>query len=304
MAGRLVPPAISSEGMQMLGVRGMAIGAALTFGAVLWWATRGTEPEAEGSARLREASASHAESLTANAWTAPADRDDPADAPLPDEATADIPHDDSQLASDAGFDAYVSGKYRYLLEAVDRSSRGSEPLRAALMDRERLQVAINTARQGADETLRASLPGLIQQLSDADARIAQLLPATEIAAFNVLKDSHIEQFQLDDYAQGIANVAPIREESRRALMFSKLTSRARFREVLEQSGLMSEDFTPAQRQAAFPAVSRALRESHDSFLNEARQHLGDEQQYDLLANYENTEYTQELAKLRRIAGGG
>lgn len=288
----------------MLGVRGMAIGAALTFGAVLWWASRGTEPVADGSARLREAPASHADASSANTWTAPADKDDPAAAPLPDEATADVFHDDSQLASDLGFDRYVSGKYRYLLESLDRSPRGSEPLRAALTERERVQVKVNTAKQSADEALRAALPDLVRELAAADARIAHLLPAADITAFNVLKDSQIEQFQLDDFAQGVSNVAPLGESERRALMFSKLTSRARFREVLEQSGLMRDDFTPAQRQAAMPAVSRALRESRDSFLLEARQHLGDEQRYELLANYENTEYTEELAKLERIAAGG
>jgi hypothetical protein len=53
--------------MQMLGVRGMAIGAALTFGAVTWWAARGTNPAAEGFAQVRESPASHANTLTANA---------------------------------------------------------------------------------------------------------------------------------------------------------------------------------------------------------------------------------------------
>lgn len=287
----------------MLGVRSMAIGAALTFGAVLWWATRGTEPEADGSARLREASASHAEPLTANAWTAPADRDDPADAPLPDEATADVPHDDSPLASDASFEWYVSGKYRYLLELGDQTSRGSEPLRAALLERERLQVAVNTAKQSTDARLRESLPDLNEQLSAADERIARLLPAADMALYDMLKDSHIEQFQLDDYAQGIGHVAPIGAEHRRMLVFSKLHSRARFREVLEHSGMLRADFTPAQRQAALPAVARALRESRDGFLQEARHHLGNAEQFELLSNYENTEYAEELAKLERMAAG-
>ena len=49
-------------------------------------------------------------------------------------------------------------------------------------------------------------------------------------------------------------------------------------------------------------MSRALRESRDSFLQEARQHLTDEEQYSLLANYENTEFNEEMEKLRRIAG--
>jgi hypothetical protein len=66
---------------------------------------------------------------------------------------------------------------------------------------------------------------------------------------------------------------------------------------------MRGDLPPAQRQAALANVSRALRESRDSFLQEARQHISDQEQYTLLANYENGEYTAELEKLRQLASG-
>lgn len=284
----------------MLGVRGMAIGAALTFGAVLWWATRGTESAAEGSARLREAPASHADAFSANAGVAAADKDDPAAALLPGEITTD----DSQTASDESFRQYVWGKYHFLLEAQGRSQRGPETLRASLLERERLMVSINTARQGADETAQAALPDLEARLAALDQRISQSLPAGDLAAFDILKDSHIEQFQLDDYAQGISNVAPLSEQQRRAILYSKLAYRHRFREVLAQSGLQGGALSPSQRQAALGEVARALRESRDSFLQEARQHLSDEQQFSLLANYENTEYSAELEKLRTIGASG
>ena len=276
----------------------MAIGAALTFGAVLWWATRGTESDAEGFARLREASASHANAYTADTWAAPADKDDPAGAPLPREAEVD----ESARASDASFEQYVSGKYQFLIETVGRSPRAND-IHAALLQRERLVVAINTAKQGNDTQARAALTELQEDLAAMDRRIAQMLPATAINAFEVLKDTHIEQFQFDDYAQGIANVAPLGDAERKALLLSKLATRHRFREVLDQSGLMRGDLPPAQRQGALADVSRALSESRDSFLQEARQHLADEEQYSLLANYENPEFNEEMEKLRRIAGG-
>lgn len=282
----------------MLGVRGMTIGAALTFGAVLWWATRGTEPAPEGSARLRETPASHADAFTANAWVATAVRDDPAVALSSTENA-----DDSLGASEASFQSYVNDKYRFLLRGAGHSPRGSESLRAALFERERMLVAINTARQGNDEAERAALPGREQQLAALDQRISQSLPAGDIAAFDLLKDSHIEQFQIDDYAQGISNVAPLDEEAKRAILFSKLATRQRFRLVLEQSGLLRADLPEWQRRAALPDLTRALTESRDSFLQEARQRLTDDEQYSLLANYENGEYDAELEKLRRMAGG-
>jgi hypothetical protein len=275
--------------MQMLGVRGMGLGAVLTFGLVLWWATRATESASEGSARLRETPASHAGAFPANARVAAAVKDDPAAAVLREE----------ESTPELAFHEYVLGKYRFLLQAG-----GAQAVRAALFERERLVVRINTARQGTDETARAGLPGLEDQLADTDRRISRSLPAGDLAAFDALKDSHIEQFQLDDYAQGIRNVAPLDEQQRRAILYSKLAYRHRFREVLAHSGLMAGTLPPSQRQDALDQVARALRESRDGFLQEARQHLTDEQQYTLLANYENTEYSAELEKLRRMAAGG
>lgn len=284
----------------MLGVRGMAVSAALTFGAVIWWASRGTNPAAEGSAQVRATPASHADASMTNAWVAPAVRDDAAGAPLLDEATAE----DSRLASDASFNDYVEDKYRFLFTASAHSARGAEQLRAELLERERLVTAINTARQGNDEREKAALPEREQQLAAIDRRIASLLPAADIALYDALKDSHIEQFQLEDYAQGISNVAPLKDADRRAILLSKLTSRQRFRQVLDQSGLMRSDLPPAQRKAVLANVTRALTESRESFLQEARQQLTDDEQYTLLANYENGEYRAELEKLRGIAASG
>jgi hypothetical protein len=96
---------------------------------------------------------------------------------------------------------------------------------------------------------------------------------------------------------------PLTEDRKRAILYAKLSNRQRFRQVLENSGLMRGDLTASQRQFAFNDVSRALRESRDGFLQEARQHLHDEEQFTLLSNYESSEYSGELDKLRRIADG-
>jgi hypothetical protein len=282
----------------MSSIRVMASAAALTFGLVLWWATRGVGPGPEASSRVRETPASQAAASPVNSMT-PLSGGRGSAAPVPDQAAPD----DSQLLADAGFSDYVEEKYRFLL-ASTRSPRGSGPLRAALHERERIMVAINTARQAADEPARADLPELERQLAGVDQQVRSLLPSADLAAFDALKDSHIEQFQLDEYAQGISNVAPLADADRRAILYSKLAYRARFREVLDQTGLMRAGLTPSQRQVALAQVTRALRESRDSFLQEARQHLGDEEQYTLLANYENGEYAAELEKLRNIAAGG
>ena len=48
-------------------------------------------------------------------------------------------------------------------------------------------------------------------------------------------------------------------------------------------------------------MRRALSESRDSYLKEVRQYLYNDEQFTLLSNYENTEYADELEKLRGIA---
>ena len=48
-------------------------------------------------------------------------------------------------------------------------------------------------------------------------------------------------------------------------------------------------------------MSRALEASRDSYLQEVRQYLYNDEQFTLLRNYETTEFNAELEKLRRIA---
>ncbi|MES1263860.1 MAG: hypothetical protein ABUL69_05855, partial [Peristeroidobacter soli] len=176
-------------------------------------------------------------------------------------------------------------------------------LNNALLERERIAVAINTARQSSDDAERASLPRLQAELEAADRKVSSLLGAGELAAFEALKDSDIEQFQLDDYAGGVNEVAPVSEADKKAILYTKLSYRQRFRQVLADSRFMREDLAPAELKLAFAEVRRALELSRDSYLQEVRQYLYNEEQYALLRNYETTEFNDELAKLKRMAYG-
>ena len=130
-----------------------------------------------------------------------------------------------------------------------------------------------------------------------------MLPPRELAAFDVLKDSDIEQFQLDDFAGGASHVAPVSEADKKAILYTKLVYRQRFRQVLADSRFMREDLDAAERQLAFSDVRRALEASRDSYLQEVRQYLYNDEQFALLRNYETTEFNDELEKLRRMAYG-
>lgn len=272
--------------------RMIVIAAVATFGVVTWWAMRDSAPAESPDVADDAQTAGNGMQAAGSQW--PSGVVSAADPP--EGSVASLVADADSVDSDASFVAYVSGKYRYLPQ--------SPKLTVALLERERIAVAINTAKQSADENEKQKMPQLQAELAEADRKVGGLLASADLAGYEVLKNSDVDQFQFEDYVGGISNVVPLADEKKQAILYAKLTNRYRFNQVLENSGLMRGDLTPSQRQNALGDVSRALRESRDGFLQEARQHMHDEEQFTLLSNYENTEYSGELDKLRRIADGG
>jgi hypothetical protein len=178
-----------------------------------------------------------------------------------------------------------------------------EKLRTALLERERVAVAINTAKQGNDTAAKRAIPAQQAELAALDQKVGTLVRPGDLATFEVLKDSDIEQFQLDDYAGGISNIAPLSDADRKAILHTKLVHRQRFRQILTESRLMRGELDASGRRHAFTEVGRALGEARDQYLREARQYLYNDEQFALLRNYENSEYDAELEKLRGIAFG-
>jgi hypothetical protein len=263
-------------------LRGVIIPALLMFVAIVWWAGRdGVDTPAA------DAASAHASQASTD-WPRFRSEGDNRDQTPSAVAAAVV-----ETGAEASFGAYVDGKYRFL--------EPSEDLRAALLAREKIAVAINTARQSSDASVKASLPQQLAELEAMDRKVGTLLRPGDLATYDVLKDSDVEQWQLDDYAGGVSNVAPLSDEDRRAILYTKLTHRQRFRQVLADSGLMGGGLNATERQYALAEVSRALGESRDSYLKEVRQYLYNDEQFTLLSNYENTEYSDELEKLRRIA---
>lgn len=268
--------------------RGLVIAGLAVFGVVTWWGLRDTS--APGETRPSGAAASTASGPeSGSAWPTVASETGSTS------GAAAIVSNSADVDVEADFSAYVGGKYKFLTQFPGLSE--------VLLNRERIAVAVNTAKQSADETLKQELPRLQAELADADRKVSESLAPGDVAGFEVLKDSDMDQFQFEDYVGGISDLVPLAEDGKNAILFAKLSNRQRFRQVLDSSGLMRGDLTLSQRQFAFHDVSRALRESRDGFLQEARQHLHDEEQFTLLSNYENTEYGGELDKLRRVADG-
>jgi len=266
-------------------LRGVLIPALLMFVGVLWWAGRDAVDSPPADAAPGTLQPSSAPQSAGSQFTPGS-----ADKTRPPARQTTV-----EVGAEATFGAYVDGKYRFL--------EPSEKLRAALLAREKVAVAINTARQSKDVTVKESIPHQLAELAALDQKVGTLLHPGDLAIYEVLKDSDVEQWQLDDYAGGVSNVAPLSDDDRRAILYTKLTHRQRFRQVLADSRLMSGDLNAAERQYAFNDVSRALGESRDSYLREVRQYLYNDEQFTLLSNYENTEYADELEKLRGIASG-
>ncbi len=266
----------------------LVVGALLAVTAAAWWALRSSPGRPAGEQEARTA-------LEAPSDTTPATASGVGEAAAQPAVAAGESTD-----ADPQFQRYVEDKYRLLMRDVDGASLAA--LRAALLAREQVVVQINTAKQSSDPAARQSLPALEARKAALDRDIGRLLPAGELAMFEVLKDADIERFQVDDYAAGIANVAPLTETDKQAVLATKLVYRQRFRRVLDDSRLMTGDLNGTERLLAFTEVSRALKEYQQSYLQEVRQYLYNDEQYTLLSNYETSEYNAELAKLRVIAG--
>ncbi|MBB6094723.1 hypothetical protein HNQ60_003610 [Povalibacter uvarum] len=206
-------------------------------------------------------------------------------------------------SADDALAPYASEKYQFLLTGMFEKPVDERLLLDALLERERIAVHLNTARQSHDDPVRRTIPDLQARVVEADGQIRALLHPTDYAAYELLKDSDIEQYQLGDYAAGISNVAPLSPADRRAILLTKLNYKRYFRQVLFDSGVLNPDLSPAEKQQAIAGISRALEEYKNSYLEEVRQYLFDDEQYALLRNYESSEFEAELAKLRSMAGG-
>ena len=185
-----------SSAMHRLSARSLIIPAALTFAAVLWWAGRGGDVAPENSSagepeRANESGTSFGSSSSRESRSATVE-------------TTASPGVDSEDVSDVGFRDYVAAKYRFLFKGMGLSPEETAALSARLLEREHIAVAINTARQSNDPSAREAIPRHQAELEAADRKVSSLLRPGDLAAYEVLKDSDIEQFQLDDVAWATA----------------------------------------------------------------------------------------------------
>lgn len=197
------------------------------------------------------------------------------------------PPADSEAATIA---QYAAQKYQYLLDDLHSPQLDQARLRSVLLSREQLAGQPDTADRE-------------QALAEVEARIRAMLHPTDFAAYDALKDSDLEQFELNEYAGGVSNVAPLNADERKSILRTKLAYKGRFQQLVQDSGLLRKDLSPAEREHAYGVASRALQDYQASYLQEVRQYLANDEQYALLSNYETTKFSAELARLRSTASG-
>src|SRR5688572_3414743 len=167
------PQPFSGSAMTQTGVQRVSLffAAAATFVATTWWAAR-QDPAAVGAQSTPvRAAASAAGIPVVTRGSASAESGAPSG---PD-------RDESAAIAEAGFTAYVSGKYAVLFREPTQSAHERARVLEALLARERVAVALNTARQGGHEGSRAEIPAQETELARLDGRLADLLRPADFA---------------------------------------------------------------------------------------------------------------------------
>lgn len=186
---------------------------------------------------------------------------------------------------------YTSEKYQLLLDDLHYlEASQAVALRKALLARERLAGEAGAA-------------GRNEALVKVEEQIRGILNPADHATYQMLRESDLELYKLNEYAGGIANVAPLSAHDRKAILRTKLAYKERFRQLLRDSDLQRRDLSAAEREFAYSMTSRAMEDYKRSYLQEVRQYLANDEQYTLLSNYETTEFNAELARLQSMVKG-
>lgn len=187
---------------------------------------------------------------------------------------------------------YAAEKYELLLEELGHLPPDFfAKINTALLRRE---LATGTA--GGPEAISVAV-------ANADAEVHALLGPAQRTTFEALKDSDNELFQLNEYAGGVSNVAPLGADERKSILRTKLAYKGRFRQLIADSDLSRDNLSAAEREHAYTVTVSALERYRRDYLQEVRQYLSNDEQFALLNNFETTEFAAELDKLRAKAGG-
>jgi hypothetical protein len=141
-----------------------------------------------------------------------------------------------------------------------------------------------------------------QSLAEIDRQIAQLLGSPEDQkAYELLKDSAYEQYQMNNFFDQAQGDAPIPNDKREALLISKLEQKQEFTRYMETAGTRIQYASEEEKPFLVEKAYEALNDYKDNFLNSARDNLTPEQ-FDALREREHKQFEEIWESLK--AGWG
>jgi KaiC/GvpD/RAD55 family RecA-like ATPase len=202
-------------------------------------------------------------------------------------------------------DEIITKKYYFLLKYLNLDSEDFHQLRTLLEKREKLALKIRDGKEYFPESgiTQEDIWEMEEQLADIDIQIEQLLDSENLDRYVLLKNSDIEQKQFNQYSLGVSGLFPLDVEQQESVLFARLRHKAIFDNTISTLDIETDyPLTKEQRDSLLKQIEMAAMRYKHGFLMEAHTLLDHDSfpmdQYTLLENYTNTEFTKMIDKLR------
>jgi hypothetical protein len=193
-------------------------------------------------------------------------------------------------------------KYSLLMARLGLSGVARAELQALLEQREQILNASSIGYYASQAEIEAAVSHQQQSLAEIDRQIAQLLGSPEDQkAYELLKDSAYEQYQMNNFFDQAQGDTPIPNDKREALLISKLEQKQEFTRYLETAGTRIQHASEEEKPFLVEKAYEALNDYKDNFLNSARDNLTPEQ-FDALRERERKQFEEIWKSLK--AGWG
>jgi hypothetical protein len=198
----------------------------------------------------------------------------------------------------------VTKKYYFLLKYLNLDNEDLHQLIALLEMREKMALKIVDGKEFFPESgvTQDELWEMEEQLAEIDIQIEQLLESESRGRYQLLKNSDIEQKQLNQYSLGVNGLFPLDDEQQESVLFARLRHKAIFEETIQTLDIETDyPLTKEQRDNLINEVKMAAMRYKHGFLMEAHSLLDSDSfpmdQYTLLENYTNTEFKDVIDSL-------
>ncbi len=193
-------------------------------------------------------------------------------------------------------------KYSLLMARLGLSGVARAELQTLLEQREQILNASSIGYYASQAEIEAAVSHQQQSLAEIDRQIAQLLGSPEDQkAYELLKDSAYEQYQMNNFFDQAQGDTPIPSDKREALLISKLEQKQEFTRYMETAGRRIQDASAEEKPFLVEKAYEALNDYKDNFLGSARDNLTPEQ-FDALRERERKQFDEIWESLK--AGWG